>query len=161
MKVRLHLIIIFVAFLVFGCSSNKKTTTNVKDGKSFHFVSGTGYAPFSSQNLPKGGLLHEVVKAAFQTKGYQVEIDLKPWKTAYETAKAQEYDGTVGWFYKKERAEVFLYSKPIVSDKDEPIYLLIAKDHPLAEKIINIFNQGLQEIEENGKLREFKRKYNL
>ncbi|OAJ93823.1 substrate-binding periplasmic protein [Vibrio bivalvicida] len=71
----------------------------------------------SSQNNPNYKISETLVKAAYATQGYEVQIDYHPWTRAYRYAQTDRYDGTFPWFKNSEREELFLFSSPLFVQK--------------------------------------------
>ena len=69
------------------------------------------YPPYYGQDLPKGGVLTEIVVEAFGRAGYAVELKFAPWKRALEGAKTGKYEGIFTLWYRAEREEWFAYSE--------------------------------------------------
>ncbi len=76
-------------------------------------VSGNGYAPFSGEDLPQGGMITEMVRAVFEKMGDTIRVDYKPWKRGYEEARENKYFGTYPYSKNEERVREFLFSDPI------------------------------------------------
>lgn len=75
------------------------------------------WSPYYAENLPDGGAITEIVRAAFQREGYELEVKWVPWARAIEKAKEGEYDGVLGSWYTIERATYFTYSKPLLKNE--------------------------------------------
>ncbi len=71
------------------------------------------YSPYISQQLPRRGLITEIVEEAFRIQGYQTQIQLLPWKRGYDLAKGGEFFGTFPYVKTPERARDFVYSEPV------------------------------------------------
>jgi ABC-type amino acid transport substrate-binding protein len=70
------------------------------------------------------GLLPAILKRAEAITGDRYEIELSPWKRAYDLAARGE-GGVVGVSYTEERAKIFDFSKPVY---DDDIQLVMLKD---------------------------------
>ncbi len=72
------------------------------------------WPPFTSEQLPNGGLLSRIVVEAFALEGVTVEYGYFPWKRSYELAKSGRWDGSVGWAPSAEHLRDFLMSEPVI-----------------------------------------------
>lgn len=81
-------------------------------------TTGNDYAPFVHSQLPGGGLATEVVRAAFEAQGAQVEVISTSWQRAMDQAKEGKAAGTFPWFSTKERLADFIQSEPIFEIKE-------------------------------------------
>lgn len=72
------------------------------------------YPPFTSNQIPGGGLVSETVKLVFSIMGYDLTIDYLPWKRGYVLTENNDYIATYPYLKTEERTSEFLYSKPIV-----------------------------------------------
>ncbi len=75
------------------------------------------YPPLNSKSLKHYGLIPKIVKEAFLLEGVQVSFKFYPWKRAYFNSVHGKVDGTVQWFYSKERERENYYSDPIMEEK--------------------------------------------
>lgn len=75
----------------------------------------TDWAPYYASTLESGGVIAELVKAAFQRGGYESTVSWYSWITAMKMAKNGPADALLGAYYSEERAEIFNYSDPIFS----------------------------------------------
>jgi len=71
------------------------------------------FPPYYASGLPESGWVSEVVKAALETQGYNVEVRFMPWAKAVKYTKQGYYDALLGAFYTEERAEAYYFSAPI------------------------------------------------
>ncbi|MEN9438501.1 MAG: hypothetical protein RIR09_3156 [Pseudomonadota bacterium] len=78
-------------------------------------VSGNDYAPYVDSGLPQGGMVTELVKAAFAHSQREVVMQWKPWARGLEEAKQGKYSGTFPYLRNTERAQDFLYSDEVVA----------------------------------------------
>lgn len=81
-------------------------------------TTGNDYAPFVHSQLPGGGLATELVRAALEAQGAQVEVITTSWQRAMEQAKEGKAAGTFPWFSTKERLADFVQSEPIFEIKE-------------------------------------------
>lgn len=78
-------------------------------------VSGNDYAPYVDSRLAEGGMVTELVRAAFAHVQRSVAMDWKPWARGMEEAKQGKYAGTFPYLRNAEREQDFLYSDEVVS----------------------------------------------
>ena len=123
MKTNYVFYLLCIMALMVGCTStptpSQATTdtpmpTATPDDGVIKLVTGE-WEPFTGENLTDGGMLTEIVTLVFSEIGYEVKVDFKPWERAYEETKANIYPASFGWAYNDERAEVFYYSKNMIS----------------------------------------------
>lgn len=73
------------------------------------------WPPFTSQKLPAGGPMTEIVSEAFALVGIRVEYGYFPWRRGYEYAKDGRWDGSIGWECNTPKHELdFVLSQPIL-----------------------------------------------
>jgi polar amino acid transport system substrate-binding protein len=78
-------------------------------------VSGNDYAPYADSRLAEGGMVTELVKAAFAHAQRAVVMEWKPWARGMEEAKQGKFAGTFPYLRNAEREKDFLYSDEVVS----------------------------------------------
>ena len=79
-------------------------------------TTGDDYPPFTSSELPRGGMATSLVLNAFERSGYvDKQVEWLPWKRGYELTKRGEYHATFPYVWSAERAESFYYSDPFFS----------------------------------------------
>ncbi|PID28545.1 MAG: ABC transporter [Candidatus Cloacimonadota bacterium] len=89
----------------------------------------TEWAPYSGKELDGEGAFILIVKEAFRTMEYEVDIDFYPWeRTVYLAEKDSTYDGYLPEYYSAERAENFYFSNPVCSG---PLGFAERKDDPI------------------------------
>jgi polar amino acid transport system substrate-binding protein len=76
-------------------------------------VTGEDYAPFTGSDLPGGGMLTQIVQAAFAQQGISTALAWQPWKRGYLAATQGKYAATFPYIHTPEREQAFLYSAPI------------------------------------------------
>ncbi len=81
-------------------------------GKRFTFVT-VDFPPYYGEDLPEQGWVSEIVKAALEIQGYEVEIKFMPWIKAVEDTQEGYYDALLGAYHTRERAELYYFSAPI------------------------------------------------
>ena len=72
------------------------------------------YPPFTSADLPDGGMLGELTRRAFALSGHQVHIDFLPWARAVLVIRRGQYDGLMAIWPDKARTEGLTPSRPLV-----------------------------------------------
>ena len=71
------------------------------------------YQPFTSAELPEGGLLGELTHRAFALSGHQVHIDFLPWARAVLLMRRGQYDGLMAIWSDKAVTEKLIPSRPL------------------------------------------------
>ena len=71
------------------------------------------YPPYYGSNMKNGGPLTEIAVAAFKNGGYDAKVTYLPFARALKYGKEGKADGLLGIWYSKERAQWFVYSKPL------------------------------------------------
>jgi len=106
--------IVFIAVCL-PCTTTAESQTS-KNIKSIRLITDP-WPPFYGPTLPKNGFFCEIVRQAFREVGYQLEVKFTDWKTAKTLSKKGEYDGLLGAYYNKKRAQKYTYSLPVISVK--------------------------------------------
>jgi polar amino acid transport system substrate-binding protein len=77
-------------------------------------VSTLNWPPYTGKDLPLGGATTDVVRAAFEKVGHEIEVKYRPWKRAIDMAK-KGTDGVIAYFpgYHCRHREGFVASEPI------------------------------------------------
>ncbi len=77
-------------------------------------VSTLDWPPYTGKDLPLGGATTDVVRAAFEKMGHEIEIEYRPWKRAIDMA-AKGTDNVVAYFpgYHCHHRDGFVASEPI------------------------------------------------
>jgi polar amino acid transport system substrate-binding protein len=72
------------------------------------------WPPYTGKDLPEGGATTDVVRAAFEKVGYQVEVEYRPWKRAIDMA-AKGTDDVIAYFpgYHCQHRGGFVASEPL------------------------------------------------
>ena len=76
-------------------------------------ATGSHYAPFAAQNLPRGGMLVEIVQTAWQVAGYQSHTVFMPWRRGFYKVKRGDFKGTYPHSLSKELKKEYYYSDPL------------------------------------------------
>lgn len=86
--------------------------------ESVKFVTGNNYQPFSDENLPQGGMITAMVRAAYEKVPAEIEsITFTDWKRGYRAVKQGEYTATFPYVETKKRKKDMLYSEKIYTTK--------------------------------------------
>lgn len=73
--------------------------------------------PYMSENLKHYGVTNRIITEAFALMNVKVEYGFFPWARAMEFIHSGEWDASSAWFYTTERAQNFLYSDPVIENK--------------------------------------------
>jgi len=96
-------------------------------------VTGTDYAPFADENLPEGGAVTALVRAAFTAAGRNTELTYTSWNRALEETRLGRFDVTAPYVHSPERVASFHYSSALL---DVDSYALSSRDRNAMEKSI-------------------------
>ena len=77
-------------------------------------ISNGEWPPFTSADLPHGGILSRIVTQSFALEGITVHYAYLPWRRAYQEAKQGKWDGSVGWAPTPEHRRDFHMSAPVL-----------------------------------------------
>ncbi|PWC33119.1 transporter substrate-binding domain-containing protein [Azospirillum sp. TSO35-2] len=77
-------------------------------------VTGTDYAPFTSEDLPGGGMVTEMVRRAFAATGRQYEVRFLPWKRGYDGVVTGRFLATFPYVRTPDREREVLFSDPVI-----------------------------------------------
>ena len=110
MRQRWSIRIILIAVLLFA------TVTDVKaaEDKTIRLAT-VQWEPYYGSELKNQGYISELTRTVFERAGYDVEIRFMPWKRAIHDTKNGYYDGLMGLYHTKERAEWLDYSESIAA----------------------------------------------
>lgn len=89
------------------------------------------YPPLSGAAEPGGGLLAQVVVAAYAAVGDTVQLSFLPWQRGYNETLAGSYTGSFPYVKNAEREAQYLYSNPLLGDKIR-LFALEAATQPLS-----------------------------
>lgn len=92
-------------------------------------ISSGEFPPWSSEQLPHGGYVNQIVQEAFGNQGIAVEFVYLPWRRAFEEARQGKFDATSYWFTNTERRETMLFSEPLVLNRT--VFFQRAEDRPI------------------------------
>jgi polar amino acid transport system substrate-binding protein len=87
-------------------------STSVQAG-SIRLVTGDGYIPYTSKELPEGGLLSLVVRKAFEQRRIVSSLQWRPWNRGYLLTQRGQFDATFPYILNSDRQALFLYSAPL------------------------------------------------
>lgn len=99
----------------------------------------SNYHPHYAEDLPQQGAVTEIVRQAFALQGIQIDVVFMPFGRAIYESKQGNYTGLIAAWYDDERVEHFLYS--------QPMYLVLSKQDPRSEELMERFNRGLQQLQ--------------
>ncbi len=88
-------------------------STNLFSKQSITLSTGE-WAPYTSQNDPKGRIAQIIVSEAFSLENIHVKYQYFPWDKALKASKDLQVDVTMPWYKTNERKEEFYYSKQAV-----------------------------------------------
>ncbi len=71
------------------------------------------YPPYTSADLPDGGLLGELTRRAFALSGHHVQIDFFSWARAVLVMQRDQYDGLMAIWPDKAVTEKLIRSRPL------------------------------------------------
>ena len=97
-------------------------------GKTISLVA-LEYPPYYGKDLPDQGFMTEIIQGAFAESGYQVTVKFRPWKRAFEEAKAGKFDGAYTMWIREERKQWFIFSAPLLPNL---IGFYVRKQDPIA-----------------------------
>jgi len=88
------------------------------DDATVAFVTGNNYQPYADANLPRGGMVTAMVRAAYETVPTSIRtITFTDWKRGYNAVKRGKYTATFPYVQTKERKKDMLYSDTIYTTK--------------------------------------------
>ena len=91
-------------------------TTALAQDKTLELAA-TEWPPFYGKDLENGGFVTEIIDAAFARAGYAINIKFLPWKRALEETKSGKFDGLFTVWYRDERKEFFVFSRPLPANE--------------------------------------------
>ena len=86
-------------------------------------VTGPDYAPFADPDLPEGGLVPALARAAYDTLGREVEIAFRPWSRGYHKTLRGKYTATLPYVETPERKDAYRYSDPLYTVRRKPMVM--------------------------------------
>lgn len=75
------------------------------------------WEPYYGEDLPRNGFFTELVRMAFERGGHSVKVEFMPWARALLEVKQGDREVLLGAYYSEERAETYLASESIYTDK--------------------------------------------
>ena len=89
-------------------------STSVMAAEQVVRIATLDWPPYTGKDLPKGGATTDVVRAAFEKVGYQIEVEYRPWKRAIDMA-AKGTDDVIAYFpgYHCNHRDGFVGSEPL------------------------------------------------
>jgi polar amino acid transport system substrate-binding protein len=79
----------------------------------WRLATGNDYRPFTDDSLPEGGMVTEIVRAAFAQQKTAVSIEFLPWERGRRATEAGRFAGAFPYVTSPARRAVFHYSDPI------------------------------------------------
>lgn len=92
----------------------------MKSDKMLYFVGEQGYSPISfEENGEAIGIAPDIIREAFGRMGYQVKLEVLPWKRCQEMAEDGSADGFFSPYYNEERNQKYLFTnEPLLVEKN-------------------------------------------
>ncbi|GAA0771642.1 transporter substrate-binding domain-containing protein [Roseibium denhamense] len=87
------------------------------------------WAPYQSKDLPNYGAASELVTAAFNAAGIEVEYGFFPWNRAMMLVERGAWDGSFMWVLTPERDRLYLASDPLFTLREVVFY---SRDNPIS-----------------------------
>ncbi len=75
------------------------------------------YPPFADPAHPSQGICLQIVRAAYASQGYMVDMRFVPWARAIDGMKNGEYDILPNAWWTQERAAFLLFSEPYMKNE--------------------------------------------
>jgi len=88
------------------------------------------WEPYYGEDLPRNGFFTELVRTAFERAGHSVNVEFMPWARAMLEVKQGDREVLLGAYYSDERAETYLASDSIYTDK---VGLIARRDLDITE----------------------------
>lgn len=89
----------------------------------------TDYPPYFAADLPEGGTLTAIARAALKAEGYKLAVVYRPWEVPEAATKIGPLEPAV---------------------ETMPLYLGISRKTPDYARVVADFNRGLATIRRNG-----------
>ncbi|RVU38964.1 transporter substrate-binding domain-containing protein [Hwanghaeella grinnelliae] len=106
--------IVFLLLCMAGPVWGQDQTQNWDHDLHVSLATGDDYPPFTDERLPYGGFATRVVMRAFQSAGVQVDsVIWRPWNRVGVLTQESQVDAAFPYIVTPERAEQYLFSKPI------------------------------------------------
>ncbi len=103
----LRLILLFLLALTSSVGWAQKTLSLVS----------TEYPPYFASNLPEGGTVTAITRAALKAEGYDLKVIYRPWARLMNELEHGDYDGTIAIWYKAERERFITYSDSVIDNR--------------------------------------------
>ncbi|WP_158228920.1 substrate-binding periplasmic protein [Chitinimonas sp. BJB300] len=104
--------LVFMIFLLVNVAFSQK----VQAEELLQFVT-TEYPPYTTTNMPNGGVITAIATEAFKRSGYNINVTILPWARALREGTEGRVDGIVAIWHSKEREQWFIYSNPIAPNQ--------------------------------------------
>ena len=99
-----------------ACALALLCCTAVWADKTLSMVS-TDYPPYFAADLPEGGTLTAIARAAFQAEGYRLEVVYRPWARVMFEVKKGDHDGVIAVWYAAEREDFIAYTDAVANTR--------------------------------------------
>ncbi|MGQ5525362.1 substrate-binding periplasmic protein [Chitinimonas sp. PSY-7] len=109
---RLFCNLIFIGAML----GNVAFSQNAQAEELLQFVT-TEYPPYTTANLPNGGIITAIATEAFKRGGYNINVTILPWARALREGTEGRVDGIVAIWHSVEREQWFIYSNPIAPNQ--------------------------------------------
>jgi polar amino acid transport system substrate-binding protein len=112
----------FTCLLLMMISNTSKATpietSPENNGDSITITLSAGeWPPFLSESLPHQGVVAHLISDIFAQAGINVRFTFLPWPRAYHDTANNKYAATAVWMFEKERANIYFYSEPVLSEQ--------------------------------------------
>lgn len=93
------------------------STTPCVAGEKIIIAAADPWPPFLDPSSPTEGLSLEIIRAAYKTQGYSVEMKYVPWARAMDGVKKGKYDIIPNAWMTEKRKEFLMFSEPYAVNK--------------------------------------------
>jgi len=116
MKKLILVVIVWIAVVQTGIAAEKIS------------IATSEWIPYCGRFLPNYGIEPQIVSAAFQRSGWEVDFSFMAWARALKLVKTGKYDAVTSASFTEERAADYLYSESYMGS---PIVFYKRKDSPI------------------------------
>ncbi|WP_372654324.1 substrate-binding periplasmic protein [Halobacteriovorax sp.] len=127
-------VILLLCLLILPQVSHSKEIINIATGS---------FPPYTGQDLKNGGLVLELVTAAFKATGYEVRYHFLPWQRGYRDSSDGHYDATAFYVCTERRKKDFYCSKSEVSRDNFIFFRKKSTKKPKWNKITDLRNLSI------------------
>lgn len=100
------------------CTCFAVTAQLVKADDTVRLLSYTDYAPYVSDKVLEGGMMTQVIRAAYADQGVTLQVIFVPRKRGYRMVQQGEALGAFSWQRTKEREHNFIVSSALFADSN-------------------------------------------